>query len=146
MRKPADFFVDVELEVPFHDVDSLKIVWHGHYYKYAEIGRTALMRRHAMDFDRLEKAGYGTVVIETKCRYAFPLRYGDRFRVRSWIEDVEHRVTIAFEIYDLTHERRAARGQVILATIDREGRLLLETPAELIALLRGSEFDSRSSV
>ena len=25
--------VSVELEVPFHDVDSLHIVWHGHYYK-----------------------------------------------------------------------------------------------------------------
>ena len=139
MRKPADFFVDVELEVPFHDVDSLKIVWHGHYYKYAEIGRTALMRAHAMDFERLEKVGYGTVAIESKCRYAFPLRYGEKFRVRSWFEDIEHRVTIAFEIFNLTQNRRSARGQVVLATIDREGRLLLETPPELLSLLQGSE-------
>ena len=51
--------------------------------------------------------------------------------MRSWFEDIEHRVTIAFEIFNLTHDRRAARGQVILATVDREGRLLLETPPEL---------------
>lgn len=146
MRKPGAHFVDVELEVPFHDVDSLKIVWHGHYYKYAEIGRTALMRAHAMDFDRLEAAGYGTVVIETKCRYSFSLRYGDRFRIRSWFEDVEHRVNIAFEIYNLTQSRRSARGQVILATIDREGRLLLETPELLVQLLKGAEFTSQAGV
>ncbi|MEZ4452430.1 MAG: hypothetical protein R3B09_23395 [Nannocystaceae bacterium] len=28
--------VSVDFEVPFHDVDALRIVWHGHYYKYME--------------------------------------------------------------------------------------------------------------
>ena len=34
----------VELEVPLHDVDVLGIVWHGHYYKYLEAARTALLQ------------------------------------------------------------------------------------------------------
>ena len=33
---------EVEIEIPFHDVDSMKIVWHGNYAKYFEIARCAL--------------------------------------------------------------------------------------------------------
>ena len=36
---------DVEIEIPFHDVDGMWIVWHGHYYKYFEIVRAALFRK-----------------------------------------------------------------------------------------------------
>ena len=28
---------DVIIEVPFHDVDTMDVVWHGHYLKYFEI-------------------------------------------------------------------------------------------------------------
>jgi acyl-CoA thioester hydrolase len=124
------------LEVHFHDVDSLRIVWHGHYYKYAEIGRTALLRTKGLDVAELEKIGHGTVVIETHCRHTHPLRYGDRLRVRSWFEDIEHRVNIAFEIQNLTTGRRAAYGHTILASLDAQGSLLLVTPEILAQRLR----------
>ncbi|MHB8418417.1 MAG: acyl-CoA thioesterase [Myxococcales bacterium] len=128
--------VDVDLEVPFYDVDSFQIVWHGNYYKYAEIGRTALLRSRGLDMVELKRTGHGTVVIETSCRHSYPLRYGDRFRVRSWFEDVEHRVNIGFEILNLTSDRRAAHGHAILASTDAEGRLLLVTPEALVQRLR----------
>lgn len=28
---------EVLIEVPFHDVDVMKVAWHGHYVKYFEI-------------------------------------------------------------------------------------------------------------
>jgi len=27
---------DVIIEIPFHDVDTMNVVWHGHYLKYFE--------------------------------------------------------------------------------------------------------------
>jgi len=35
-----DHAIEIRLEVPFHDVDALRIVWHGHYLKYLELART----------------------------------------------------------------------------------------------------------
>ena len=32
----------VEFEVPFHDVDWARIVWHGHDCKYLELARRAV--------------------------------------------------------------------------------------------------------
>src|SRR5690606_75173 len=73
----------VELEVPFHDVDALRIVWHGHYLKYFEIARTALLRARGLDAGDLVGARYQLVVVESHCRHGAPLRYGDRIRVSA---------------------------------------------------------------
>ena len=53
----------------------------------------------------------------------------------AWVRDVEHRVNIKYELHNLTHERRAARGHTILATTDLERNLLLVTPDAIVRRL-----------
>jgi acyl-CoA thioester hydrolase len=125
---PADAAV-IEGEVPFHDVDPLMIVWHGHYYKYLELARTALFRRHGIDGPDLVKLGYRFVIAHGECRYVSALRYGDRYRVSAWFLDTEQRVHVAYEVYNLTAEKRAARARTVLVSTDAAGELLLATPA-----------------
>lgn len=127
-KPPADAAV-IEGEVPFHDVDPLHIVWHGHYYKYLELARTALFRRHAMDGPDLLELGYRFVIAHAECRYVAALRYGDRYRVSAWFLDVEQRVHVAYEVFNLTDGKRAARARTVLVTTGPEGDLLLATPA-----------------
>ena len=127
-RSPPADAASIEGEVPFHDVDPLRIVWHGNYYKYLEIARTALFRRHAIDGLELLELGYRFVVSHSECRHVNPLTYGDRYRVSAWFLDVEQRVNVGYEVWDLTHERRAARARTELVTTDADGGLLLETP------------------
>jgi acyl-CoA thioester hydrolase len=124
--------VSVEIEVPFHDVDALGVVWHGHYYKYLELARTRLLRSIGLDAGDLIGTRYGFVVVETRCRYVHPLRYGERARVDAWLRDVRNRIHVAYEITNLTRACRAARAKTILVTLDRGGRLLLETPDEIL--------------
>jgi len=121
----------VELEVPFHDVDMLGVVWHGHYYKYLEAARTKLLVSVGLDAGDLIGPRYRFVVIESRCRYAFPLRYRERMRVTAWVRGVAHQIKIAYEIRNLDAERRSARAYTTLATLDQDGALLLETPVEI---------------
>lgn len=127
----------IEMEVPFHDVDLLGVVWHGHYYKYAELARTQLLRSLGLDAGDLIGPRYRFVVGETHCRHGFPLRYGERLRAEAWLRDIRNRIHVAFEITNLTHGRRAARGRTVLVTLDRDGRLLLETPDEILRRIEG---------
>ncbi|MEE2678585.1 MAG: thioesterase family protein [Myxococcota bacterium] len=126
----------VELEVPFHDVDPLRVVWHGHYYKYLELARTELLRSRGIDLGEPIGKRFRIFVIESRCRYAYPLRYGDRARVTAWIRDTRRRIVISYEVTNLTQGRRSARGQTILATVDTDGNLQLETPDEIRRCLR----------
>jgi len=127
--------VSIELEAPFHDVDALHVVWHGHYYKYFELARTLLFRSRQLDVPDLITLGYRMVVIESKCRHTFPLRYGDRFQVSAWFKEIEYRFNVAFEITNLTAGRRSAKGHTILASLDNAGTLLLATPQRMLARL-----------
>ena len=121
----------VELQVPFRHVDMLGVVWHGHFYEYLEEARTQLLRSCGLDAGGLIGSRYLLFVIESKCRYIFPLFYSDRVRIAAWVEDVKHRISIHYEITNLNHSRRAARAHTILATVDLDRNLLLETPDEI---------------
>lgn len=122
----------VEVEVPFHDIDGLGIVWHGHYYKYLELARTRLLRSVRLDAGDVIGPRWRFLVVESHLRYASALRYGDNVRVSAWFGDLQHRIRIAYEVTNLGTGRRAARGHTILATTDLEGRLLLETPRGIV--------------
>ena len=34
---------EIEIEVPFFDLDPMNVVWHGNYVKYTEIARCKLL-------------------------------------------------------------------------------------------------------
>jgi acyl-CoA thioester hydrolase len=136
-KPPADASV-IEGEVPFHDVDPLHIVWHGHYAKYLEIARTALFRRHAIDGPDLVKLGYRFVIAHAECRYVSALRYGDRYRVSAWFLDTDQRVHVAYEVYNITTGKRAARARTVLVSTDAAGELLLTTPPVIRDRIRGA--------
>lgn len=132
MNKPPERRIAIDLDVAFHDVDALQVVWHGHYYKFFELARTALFRTCKLDVHEMIDLDYRFVVIESKCRHSFPLRYGDRFRVSAWFKDVEYRLHIAFEVENLSAGRRSARGHTMLATLDAAGNLLMGTPRSIL--------------
>jgi len=129
--------ISVELEIPFRHVDMLGVVWHGHHFKYFEQARTELLRSRHLDAGDLIGPRYGFFVIESKCRYTAPLHYGDRIRVDAWFKDIKHRISIQYEITNLSRDNvRAARAHTILATTDLDRNLLLETPDEIQRRLR----------
>lgn len=128
MKIPADHAV-YEAAVPFHDCDPLGIVWHGHYYKYLEIARTELLKRYRLDVPDFIDLGYRLLMIETRCRHAFPLEYGDKFQVKSWIIEHDMRLHIGYEVLNLSHGgRRSAKAWTTLVCTDVAGTMLFEVP------------------
>jgi acyl-CoA thioester hydrolase len=121
--------------VPFHDCDPLAIAWHGHYYKYLEIARTVLFEHYGLTQTFFEENQLYLVVIESRCRHAFPCRFGDEIEVSARFVDVEQRLHLAYEVRNLTHGRRAARAWTTLVAM-RGGEMSMETPDAILQLLR----------
>lgn len=126
-----------EQRVPFHDCDPLGIVWHGNYYKYLEIARESLFESVGLTLPFFREHGLHLVVIESRCRHSFPLRTGERLRVRCWFKDIEQRLHVAYEIRNLSHDRRAARAWTTLVAMRGE-QMLLETPDAILASIRAA--------
>ena len=62
----------VEALVPFHDVDVAGVVWHGHYLKYLENARWALMARLDFGLDAMIASGYAWPIVEAHVKYVRP--------------------------------------------------------------------------
>lgn len=120
----------VELEVPFHDVDSLNVVWHGHYLKYLEIARTELLRtlgfepRPGQAPPGKDAAGNSLRVVGAECRYIAPLHYGDRVKITAWVKETGPRIVVAYDVWNLTRNCQSARARTALVVVDREGALV----------------------
>lgn len=133
---PPGSAVDVEIEIPFHDVDLLRVVWHGHYCKYLELARTALFRARDLDAAVVIGLGYRFFIAESHIRHVGPLTYGDRVRVSAWFKDVDNRLHIAYDLVNAATGRRCAHATTILVVTDAENALCLETPEPILRRLR----------
>lgn len=133
MSKPAILWAEVEIEVPFHDVDVMQVVWHGHYVKYFEIGRCALLRRFDYDYRQMEESGYLWPVVDFHLKYVRPARYGQRIVVRAELLEYENRLKMGYEIRDAESGERLTSGSTIQVAVDgASNELQFISPAVLI--------------
>lgn len=122
----------VELQIPFHDLDPLEICWHGHYVRYFEIARAALLRTFDYDYPQMRASGYAWPVIELYIRYARPLRYQQRIRVEASLVEWENRLRVDYAIHDAEGGQRLTRGYTIQVAVDMHtGEMCMLSPSIL---------------
>ena len=123
---------EVEVEVPFHDVDVMAVAWHGHYVKYFELARCALLRRIDYDYPQMRDSGYLWPVVDCHLKYVRPARYAQRIVVRARLMEYENRLKIAYEIRDRDSGERLTRGSTVQVAVDgRNNELQFVSPAAL---------------
>ena len=127
---------EYRFQVPFHDVDAARIVWHGHFYKYFEYARTELMRLHDLDVEQIVDLGYGMVVSQTRCRHLSPVRYGDELLVRASFQEANHRLLVGYAVENLTQECTAARGRTGLVVVDDSMSFIRGLPDVILDRIR----------
>lgn len=59
----------VRVLVRFSEVDSIKMVWHGHYVKYMEDAREAFGRKYGLEYMYIYANQYLAPVFDIKMRY-----------------------------------------------------------------------------
>ena len=94
------------VEVPFHDVDAMNVCWHGHYLKYFESGRAALLRKFDYDYREMQASGYVWPVVEAHLKYVRPAVYGQQIEVCAQLLEHENRLKIGYEIFDCASRTR----------------------------------------
>jgi acyl-CoA thioester hydrolase len=126
MRKRGVIGAQVEIRVPFFDVDSINVVWHGHYVKYLEQARCELLDALGYNYDAMRASGYVWPVIDLHLRYAQPAQFGQRLVVRAELVEWEHRLKINYLIQDADSGQRLTRAsseQVAVCVQTREMQL-----------------------
>jgi acyl-CoA thioester hydrolase len=134
MRSRGVLHVDTEVVVPFFDVDSMDVVWHGHYVKYLEIARCALLDRLGHNYAQMKVAGYVWPVIDLQLRYVRAARFGQRLRVRADLVEWKNRLKIHYLISDAETGERMTRASTIQVAVNiADGAMQMVSPPALIS-------------
>jgi acyl-CoA thioester hydrolase len=107
---PYNIYAEAEITVEFYDLDPLRIVWHGNYLNYFEVGRRALLEKIGYSYDEMEKSGYAFPVIEISAKYLGSLRFKDRARVKAILMEYENRLMIRYEIRNVQTGQLTTKG------------------------------------
>ena len=134
--KPAALFAEVDVEVEFHDLDPMGVAWHGHYLRYFERARCALLRSFEYDYPQMRASGYLWPIVDCRLRYVAPARYGQRLRVRAELAEWENRLVIDYLVRDAASAARLTEGRTVQVAVTAEGwELQLASPAVLLQKL-----------
>ncbi len=126
MRSKGAIHADTQIQVPFFDVDTMHVVWHGHYVKYLEVARCALLDKLGHNYQQMLESGYAWPVIDLQLRYVRGAVFGQTLNVRASLVEWESRLKINYLITDqATGERmtRASSVQVAVEIASREMQL-----------------------
>jgi acyl-CoA thioester hydrolase len=135
MNKPL-ISVSVEVVVPFHDLDPMEVAWHGHYVKYFELARCALLDRIDYNYPQMRASGYAWPVIDLHVRYAQPARFNQRLTVRAGLVEWEQRLKIQYQIHAVESGQRLTKGHTVQVAVQVDtGEMCFVSPAILFEKL-----------
>lgn len=128
--------VAVEVEVAFHDVDAMGVAWHGHYLKYFEHARCALLRRFEYDYPQMRDSGYLWPIVDCRVKYVRSATYQQRLSVRATLREWENRLAIDYLIADAATGAKLTTGRSVQVAVDMaSGELQFVSPPILLQKL-----------
>ncbi|MCP3102400.1 acyl-CoA thioesterase [Myxococcus sp. K15C18031901] len=112
-----DLSHEIELAPAFHDLDPMEVVWHGHYVKYLELARCALLARFDYDYPQMRESGYAWPVVDLRLKYVQPAVYAQRLRIRAEITEWENRLRIDYLIRDAATGRKVNQAHTLQVAV-----------------------------
>jgi acyl-CoA thioester hydrolase len=130
---------EIDVDVRFHDVDMVGVVWHGHYLRYLENARWALMDRVGYGFARMVESGFAWPIVELQVKYVSPARFGDELRIRASLVEWETRLALNYLVTRRRDGARIARARTVQVAVDaRSGELQFATPPDFVATVQSA--------
>ncbi|NBF07392.1 acyl-CoA thioesterase [Pseudomonas sp. Fl4BN1] len=122
MRSQGVIHADTQILVPFFDIDTMHVVWHGHYVKYLEVARCALLDQLGHNYNQMLESGYAWPVIDLQLRYVRGAVFGQTLNVRASLVEWENRLKINYLITDLASGERLTRASSVQVAVEIASR------------------------
>ena len=94
----------------FYDLDPMNIVWHGHYPRFLELGRVAVMDKIGYGYNEMMESGYAWPIIDMRMRYARPMRLAVPVTITAGIIEWENILRIVYSIRERDSKERVMRA------------------------------------
>jgi acyl-CoA thioester hydrolase len=131
MSQP-DLSCEIVVHPAFYEIDPMDVVWHGHYVKYLEQARCALLARFDYGYTQMRDSGYAWPVVDLQLKYIRSARFGRALNVRAEIVEWENRLRIQYAMHDAETGERVNRASSTQVAVDlKTGELCFVCPPVL---------------
>ncbi len=113
----AELSIDFEVRPAFYDVDPMAVVWHGHYVRYFELARTALLESRGYGYVEMRDSGFSWPVVDLRLKYVRPAVLGQRLVVRASVAEWENRLKVDYRISDAASGAKLTVGHTIQVAV-----------------------------
>jgi acyl-CoA thioester hydrolase len=130
-RQPEGKYLEhrATVRVRFQEVDSLAVVWHGHYLSFFEDARLAFGKKYGIHYNDVTAAGFIAPMVKLSCEFFSPARFDDELDVVTRLYERESaKLEFSYEVYRRGDEERLAAGTTLQVFTDLKGEMLLTLP------------------
>ncbi|MPY26499.1 acyl-CoA thioesterase [Shewanella psychropiezotolerans] len=128
MSSKSILTTELEILIPFHDVDSMGITWHGNYLRYFEMARCQLLDLFGYGYREMLASGYSWPIVDLQIKYVQPSTFDQKVKVIASLVEWENRLKINYQVRDLASNKRLTKGYTIQAAVDKNNELCFVTP------------------
>jgi len=129
------FPIEIEQRVRYSETDRMGIAHNKNYLDWFEMGRTEYCRKKGFSYRDIEERGIYLVVVESFCRYRKPLRYDDRFLIRTFLREATPKKTVfAYELRTLDGKILIAEGYTIHIPVTGDG-VVTPLPEDILTVI-----------
>ena len=114
----------------FFDVDSMGVVWHGNYVKFAEMARCRLLDSIGYNYIKMRENGFALPVVKMDFKFIKPILFNDDVEVEITLQECDVLLKFAYRILSLKGEVLClAHTAQVAVTLD--GETMYAVPKDL---------------
>ncbi len=119
MNKPLT--ANITTKIRFNEVDSLGIVWHGHYVQYLEDARETFGEKYGLGYLECYEKGFSLPLVSVQCDYKRPLRYGDIVNIEiQYVPTDAAKLKFKYRLTNAQTNELVATGATVQVFLSRE--------------------------
>ena len=129
----------IEIRVRYSETDQMRVVYHGNYAQYFEVGRVEWLRNKGVSYKWMEENGIMLPVVSLTMNYKKPARYDELLTLKTILKK-QASVKIEFD-YELYNEKEEllTTGNSVLVFVDMKTGRPIAPPLYILELLNRME-------
>ena len=112
------YSAQMDYKVPFFDVDSMCVVWHGNYVKYMEIARCDLFSKLNYDYNDMKKDNFAYPIAKMDTKYIEPIVFNQEIVLKTYLEEIEPAIKMKYVFFDKKTNKKLFKASTLQIAID----------------------------
>ena len=111
------------VRVRYAETDQMRVVYHGNYAQYFEMGRVEWLRNLGVSYKWMEENGIMLPVVSLTMNYKKPARYDDELTVKTIFKNqTSVKIEFDYEIYNDKQELLTTGNSILVFVDMKTGR------------------------